>query len=381
MIYKKDSIVKLLPEGGQALRTLPFGAYTIELTQSGIILAEMEMPDRIPLVGLAEQSVRICSSSWNALPENVNMSAMFTGISGTGKSKSCIAIAHELQLPIIYCFGTPQGIIMDVLSYLDGPVMLFFDEFEKNYNKDQSEALLPMFDGLKTPVKVFFAITMNETSGISRYMINRPGRVRYDFKFNAVTVQEAMEFISSRASLSEKDMNKVTSYFTKINDLSWDIVDKVMETILLVGTEALPYLNVTTGRLLHHVDLAVGDHVYYSTLREGNNFCQVVRVTSGNIVLGSITFFIPSEVLTKLPDGDISPKDVKVWIENEDELCIGNAFNLSGSLNGTLPKELSLKKHSSLNQAVRKVLGNKITLYSERRITGYVSQSYSNIAY
>jgi len=46
MIYKKDSIVKLFPEGGQAFRILPFGAYTIELTQSGIILAEIEMPDR-----------------------------------------------------------------------------------------------------------------------------------------------------------------------------------------------------------------------------------------------------------------------------------------------------------------------------------------------
>lgn len=380
MIYKKDSIVKLLPEGGQSMHTLPFGAYTVEPSPAGLFLSEMEMPDRIPLVGLAHEAVRLCAASWRALPDDQNMSAMFTGISGTGKSKSCIALAHELQLPLIYCFGTPQGMIMEVLGYLDGPVMLFFDEFEKNYNKEGSEALLPMFDGLKTPVKVFFAITMNETFGISRYMINRPGRVRYDFRFNAVTVEEAMVFVSSRVSLSEEDTDRVTSYLTKINDLSWDIVDKVRETILLVGTEALPYLNVTIGSVSHHVDMTVGHHTHYATLREGNGFYKKFPLLNGSTPIGSIIFHMGSETLMCLPDGEISPETVEVFIE-DDDARVGTPSTLAAFLKGDFPKGLSLKKNSLLNHAVRKVFSENITFYSERRLTGKVSQSYSQTVY
>lgn len=255
MIYVKNKHVSLVDDGGHLLRTLSIGVYRIFQTMMGIHLESDDMPERMEMTGMAAEAIDLSVRTWRALPDGDNLSCIFSGISGTGKTRSCFNIAHQLNLPVILCRGEKPDAILTVLRHLDGPVMLLFDEIEKMYKEDDSAHLLTLLDGTRTPVKVMYCLTMNDRGNLSKFIFNRPGRARYDFKFNAVTVEEALVFIAKKITLSAEDTEKVSTYLQRINDLSWDTVSKIVESLNLVGVDALKYLNVTLGTKKVYLDM------------------------------------------------------------------------------------------------------------------------------
>ena len=133
-------------------------------------------------------------------------SALFLGKSGFGKTLLTKHIAKEFakKYPVILVERVKVDILKDI-SYKFDKAIFLFDEFEKNFlhlkhpedydSEDfnySQEALLSFFDGVAK--KHIFLLTANEKKKISKYIFNRPGRIRYIFNFEELDEDIFKEF-------------------------------------------------------------------------------------------------------------------------------------------------------------------------------------------
>lgn len=123
---------------------------------------------------------------------NRSLGVILSGDKGIGKSSFAKLLAIEAMkkdIPLIVVDTFVPGIA----SYLEGieqEVMVLFDEFDKTFGEvKQSDGeaspqahLLSLFDSVSGGKKLF-VITCNELRKLNDYLINRPGRFHYHFRF------------------------------------------------------------------------------------------------------------------------------------------------------------------------------------------------------
>ena len=104
-----------------------------------------------------------------------------------------------------------------------------FDEFDKTFGgvraqdgmADPQTELLTLFDGLSTGKKCF-VITCNNMRDLNDFLINRPGRFHYHFRFEYPNAQEITEYLHDK--LNKQYYNQITaviSFANKVN-LNYD---------------------------------------------------------------------------------------------------------------------------------------------------------------
>jgi len=249
MLYLKGPKANFVEEGGVLSGTLPLGLWTYHSNPVEAWLEREDLPERIRLYGDAAEVISLATHKWRACEDNVQI--ILSGTSGSGKTRSVINLAHGLGLPILLCSGIHVEAIVRILKNLSAPILLLFDEVEKNYKEDDaSDQLLSFLDGRQTPVRCFIALTCNESQNLSQYLFNRPGRLLFNFKFDPLTAQVAMEHISEKVSLSEPEQTRLMTYLSAVQNLSWDIVAEVITVLEQFGDmadTALKHLNVTVG--------------------------------------------------------------------------------------------------------------------------------------
>ena len=62
-----------------------------------------------------------------------NLGILFNGVKGTGKTITAKIIANKTNLPVIL-INAPYPGLADFISKINCPCVLFFDEFEKNFD-------------------------------------------------------------------------------------------------------------------------------------------------------------------------------------------------------------------------------------------------------
>lgn len=104
-----------------------------------------------------------------------------------------------------------------------------FDEFDKTFggvNKsdgmaDPQTELLTLFDGLAQGKKLY-VITCNNLNTLSDYLVNRPGRFHYHFRFDYPTDSEITEYMTDK--LHEEYYSEISKViaFSKRVSLNYD---------------------------------------------------------------------------------------------------------------------------------------------------------------
>lgn len=111
---------------------------------------------------------------------------LMAGEKGSGKSllaKSVCVNALNLKIPVIvvnepYCGTEFNKFIQDINT----EAVVFIDEFEKMYVREDQEKLLTLLDGSFDSKKLFL-LTCNSVGRVDSFMKNRPGRIYYLFDF------------------------------------------------------------------------------------------------------------------------------------------------------------------------------------------------------
>ena len=95
--------------------------------------------------------------------------------------------------------------IASYLEEVEDNCVVIFDEFDKTFGGIKSEEgkaapeaqMLSLFDGMSAGKKLF-VITCNDLGRVNSYLINRPGRFHYHFRFDYPNGDEVVEYLKDK---------------------------------------------------------------------------------------------------------------------------------------------------------------------------------------
>lgn len=160
-----------------------------------------------------------------------NLGVILSGDKGIGKSlfaKMLSAEAVTKGYPVIVVDTYFPGIASYIES-IDQEVVVLFDEFDKTFGgvktadgeTDAQTNLLTLFDGMSQGKKLF-VVTCNDLRKISSYLVNRPGRFHYHFRFDYPSAEEIRDYLRDKLEKSYfREIEKVVMFSKKV-DLNYD---------------------------------------------------------------------------------------------------------------------------------------------------------------
>lgn len=164
-----------------------------------------------------------------------NTGVLLHGMKGTGKSllsrQVCLDAVAEGK-PVIFIAAPYVGPkFTEFMESLVQACVINIDEFEKTYGNREDgkaqEGLLSMMDGISKQNKLWI-LTVNETSRVNQYMMNRPNRLFYKFEYGVIPV-EVVEEICLDKGLSAEQTENLVSVYSLIKELTFDVLMAIIE--------------------------------------------------------------------------------------------------------------------------------------------------------
>lgn len=155
-----------------------------------------------------------------------NLGVILSGDKGIGKSLFAKLLAIECAsrgMPVVIVSSYFPG-IADYIASIEQEVMVMFDEFDKTFSMKDGDAqaeMLTLFDGLAQGKKMY-VITCNCLTGLNDYLVNRPGRFHYHFRFQYPTPEEIRQYLSDKLNREYwGEIEKVVTFAAKV-DVNYD---------------------------------------------------------------------------------------------------------------------------------------------------------------
>ena len=203
-----------------------------------------------------------------------SLGVILSGDKGIGKSmfaKLVCCEALKRRYPVIIVDTSISG-IANFIESIDQECVILFDEFDKTFRSnddtDDQSALLSLFDGTAGGKKLFL-VTCNELYGLNNYIVNRPGRFHYHFRFDYPSANDIREYLSDKLKKEYyPEIERVIDFSRKIslnydclraiafelnngNDFSSAILD--LNIMTTENEEYKVYLFFNNGKSLHEL--------------------------------------------------------------------------------------------------------------------------------
>ena len=231
-ISQGDNTYDIFDDSLRVYDQLPAQSYVVRFSERrGFYLSkyvDMEISES-KVYGVHEEKVDKVIRAFEEMKRSLGV--ILSGDKGIGKSlfaKMLATRAMNEGLPIIVVDTYFQGIASYIES-IEQEALVLFDEFDKTFaeiDREQGKAspqstLLTLFDGLSGGKKLF-VVTCNNFRRLSDYLINRPGRFHYHFRFEYPSSADVREYLEDK--LDRKyygEINKVESFANRVN-LNYD---------------------------------------------------------------------------------------------------------------------------------------------------------------
>ena len=115
----------------------------------------------------------------------------------------------------------------ELIQNIEQPAIVFFDEFEKIYDRDDQEKLLTLLDGT-FPTKKLFIFTVNDPWRIDSHMRNRPGRIFYMLDFKGLTVEFVRDYCEDNL-VDKQHIGQVCQVAQLFNQFNFDMLKALIE--------------------------------------------------------------------------------------------------------------------------------------------------------
>lgn len=196
-----------------------------------------------------------------------NMGVILSGDKGIGKSLFARILASkaiEGGYPVIIIDQFIPGIASYIES-IEQEAVFLFDEFDKTFggvnqeenDGDPQSGLLSLFDGISQGKKLFI-ITCNKLHKLNDYLVNRPGRFHYHFRFSYPSSEEIMEYLTDKLGEQyHSEIEKVILFSRKVS-LNFDCLRAIAFELSLGGSfeTAIQDLNIlNTNETLYNITL------------------------------------------------------------------------------------------------------------------------------
>lgn len=133
-----------------------------------------------------------------------------------------------MNLPVIIVPRNMKG-LQEFVSKISSDVILFFDEFEKSFDRNDS-TILTIMDGVyNSGHRKIFLLTTNQLY-INDNLIGRPSRIRYKKTFGNLSVETIKEYLED--SLIDKSRsNQILEFVDSLSISTIDILKSIVEEI------------------------------------------------------------------------------------------------------------------------------------------------------
>lgn len=179
-----------------------------------------------------------------------NLGIILSGMKGTGKTITCQILCKKANKPVIIINEPFHG--SDFIDFITSPVfndsIIFIDEYEKIYQKYQDgqnpHDFLQIMDG-NYNTRLLFLLTVNEMN-INEYLINRPGRVKYNKRYDNLPFEIVQEVIDDLL-LNKEHGPTIFTFFETLGMITYDLLVCVIKEMNLFNEDALQvakYLNL-----------------------------------------------------------------------------------------------------------------------------------------
>ena len=254
-VVNTNNIYRIYNDSLKTYPKLPARAYQVNFDkQSGFYLSgydEITIDEKI--YGVHPEKVNKVLNSFKTFDRNLGV--ILSGAKGIGKTlfgKMLSIKGIEKGYPLIIVNQYIPG-IADYLNSIHQEIVVLFDEFDKtfylNKNRDSMEdpqtEMLTLFDGLSQGKKLFI-ITCNELINLNDYLVNRPGRFHYHFRFDYPDGKQIKEYLEDKIPEEAfEEINKVINFSKKVS-LNYDCLRAIAFELSLGETfeNAIKDLNI-----------------------------------------------------------------------------------------------------------------------------------------
>lgn len=242
-----DNSVKLhngLPAQVYGINFDPMQGYSLFLHP------DIEINEKV--YGVHENKVKKVMNSFKTFSRSLGV--ILSGDKGIGKSLFAKMLCHKAiaeGYPVVICDTCYPG-IAHFIDSIDQELVVLFDEFDKTFKSssdsdkpDAQAAMLSLFDGISMNKKLF-CVTCNDISQLNGFLVNRPGRFHYHFRFDYPNKEEIEVYM--RDHLKEEkyaEIDKITDFARKV-ELNYDCLRAIAYELSICDTfeEAIADLNI-----------------------------------------------------------------------------------------------------------------------------------------
>ena len=234
-IVNTGNSFKIYDNSLKTFESLPIQSYIVRYDKmSGFFLEtypNIEITEKI--YGVHKEKVAKVMKSFEIFDRNLGV--ILSGEKGIGKSICAKLLAEDAVAkgyPLIVVNQYIPG-IADYIASIEQKVVVLFDEFDKTFFSgdrdsigDPQTEMLTLFDGLSMGKKLF-VVTCNELKNLNNYLVNRPGRFHYHFRFDYPTDNEVREYLTDKlGAAATAEIEKVVSFSHKVN-LNYDCLRSI----------------------------------------------------------------------------------------------------------------------------------------------------------
>lgn len=226
-IIKSGTQYSIYDNSIETFDRLPVGTYAVGYNQNEgcFLIRRSNIAVTEKTYGVHNQKVQKVMNSFAAFERSLGV--ILSGDKGIGKSlfaKQLCENAVQTGIPVVIVDACLPGIGRFIESIQQECVILF-DEFDKTFRntKDDNDQarLLSLFDGTAGGKKLYL-VTCNELYGLNNYIVNRPGRFHYHFRFDYPAPEDIREYLSDKLEVCyHNQIDSVVEFSRKIS-LNYD---------------------------------------------------------------------------------------------------------------------------------------------------------------
>lgn len=252
-----------------------------------------------------------------------NLGVLLIGEQGSGKTLTLKALATKagaMGFPVILVNRKIPGEILNwFFSTITQPCLVCFDEYDKQYSDEKDQrAILQLLDGVNTGTKKMYCLTANEEGNLSKYLTNRPSRIRYIRRFRRLELSTVVDYVQTNLPNCTEDHLRAFIHMAlcdadRSNGMNFDsMAEYVREMKQFGGTlnETLELMSTTGLKTWSYMEVTGFENGEnkYRALANGSHTGAYASADNWNI-----TFSIRKQVPKAKQEGEEQQQEELEW--------------------------------------------------------------------
>ena len=203
---------------------------------------DLNMPKKLYKLEEDNDFINRILSYFNSDNSGKTTGVLLAGTKGTGKTMLSKRIALESNLPIIVVANDyPANKLVSFFKHFTTPVVVMFDEIEKNAYWWETKDLLGFLDGVEATSKKLVLMTCNKTDQIDDNFFDRCSRVRYLKEYEANSNSMFVRYMAEDKGV--KNIDEVVNFIIEHMEVkSFDNISAYLDEVVLFENTPLDKL-------------------------------------------------------------------------------------------------------------------------------------------